>query len=492
MDSPERYVTLAVPENLVRKLTRHALFTPPARRSRSRIAWFDTDRFDLCERNISLCLIDAGTARIQRVARGTEDEYLAAYGPDFDFSSVPEDDLRRRLRRAVRRGLAPVFETQAIVSSWQLALEGGKAVLAQLARGELRSGERVLRISELRLSSVDAQDCSHYRVARDLIADLRLRVEPAALEVRGLRLARNQTPQPVKSSPSPVSPKHSSADALRAIARACVAQFQFNEAGASGSNDPEYVHQMRVSMRRLRSALRAFAPVLPAEVQTRFVPGLRTLAAALGAARDWDVTLEELILPVAQTQPEDARLATLVAAATQLREEARAQCAAALAVGSHHLLLAELLVYLHCDWPAATAEEQPLLGQFAARRLDALHRKVAKAAKRVSADDIPALHRLRIAIKRLRYTLEFFAPLFSRKAVRAYLGRMEKLQEDLGLLNDLANAYPRLADCAVRNPAMAEGVAFAHGWYATRLAELLQRIPGEVRPLAKQKRFWMG
>ncbi len=491
MESPERYVTLAVPENLARKLARHALFAAPGRRSRSRITWFDTDRFDLCTRNISLCLIDAGTARIQRVATGAEDEYLAAYGPDFDFSGIPEDDLRRRLRRAARRGLVPAFETQAIVSTWQLSQAGGKAVLAQLARGELRGGERVLRISELRLSAVDPQDCDHFRVARELIADLGLRVEPATLEVRGLRLARNELPQPVKSSSSPVSPEQSCADALRAIALACVAQFQRNEGGASGANDPEYVHQMRVAMRRLRSALRAFAPLLPAEVQTRFIPPLRTLAAALGAARDWDVTLEELILPVAQTQPDDARLATLVAAATQLREEARAQCAAALAAGSHHLLLAELLAYLHCDWPGAVGEEQPLLGQFAARRLDALHRKVAKAAKRASADNIPALHRLRIAIKRLRYTLEFFAPLFSRKAVRAYLGRMEKLQEDLGLLNDLANAYPRLADCAVRNPAMAEGVAFAHGWYATRLAELLQRIPGEVRPLAKQKRFWM-
>jgi adenylate cyclase len=145
---------------------------------------------------------------------------------------------------------------------------------------------------------------------------------------------------------------------------------------------------------------------------------------------------------------------------------------------------------VQCEW-RPTADSQPqALARFAAECLDALHRKAAKTAKRASTQDIPSLHRLRIAIKRLRYTVEFFAPLFPRKAVRAYLGRMMVLQEDLGLLNDVANAELRLADCATKNPATAEGVAFVHGWYATRLSALLQRIPGEIATLTKLRRFW--
>jgi adenylate cyclase len=210
----------------------------------------------------------------------------------------------------------------------------------------------------------------------------------------------------------------------------------------------------------------------------------------LGATRDWDVILEELILPVAQARSGDPRLERLAAETTALRDAARAHCKTALERGEQHRLLAEIVAYVQCEWRPAADSQLPELAQFAAECLDALHRKASKTAKRASTQDIPSLHRLRIAIKRLRYTVEFFAPLFPRKAARAYLSRMMALQEDLGLLNDVANAELRLADCATKNPALAEGVAFVHGWYATRLAELLQRIPAEIATLTKLRRFW--
>lgn len=210
----------------------------------------------------------------------------------------------------------------------------------------------------------------------------------------------------------------------------------------------------------------------------------------LGATRDWDVILEELILPVAQTRTDDPRLVRLADETTVLRDAARARCKAALEQCEQHRLLAEIVAYVQCEWRPAEGSQLPELAQFAAECLDALHRKAAKTAKRASTQDMPSLHRLRIAIKRLRYTLEFFAPLFPRKAVRTYLGRMMALQEDLGLLNDVANAELRLADCATKNPALAEGVAFVHGWYAIRLSELLQRIPAEIAILTKLRRFW--
>jgi adenylate cyclase len=256
-------------------------------------------------------------------------------------------------------------------------------------------------------------------------------------------------------------------------------------------DDAEYVHQMRVALRRLRSALRAFAPLLPPDVLERFVPQLRSIAAALGTARDWDVTLEELIVPVVQAHPDDVRLARLAEQATALRDGARARCAATLETGAHHRVFADLLAYLHCEWQGGVGNPTPSLEDFAVQRLAWLHKKIEKAARGASAEDIPTLHRLRIATKRLRYCLEFFAPVFPASDVRRYLKGMKNLQEDLGRLNDLANAYPRLAHCADENPAMAEGVAFSHGWYAHQLSALLQRIPAEIQPLAKQRPFWL-
>lgn len=492
MRSFQQSITVNVPQERVRKLTRHPLFAASGAGSRKKLRslWFDTDRFDLHRSAISLRLVDAGRTRLQQVLLADGDEYVSTFGGNFDFLGIAADKARAKLDRAQRRGLGLAFEMQAVERTWTLALPDGHSVLARLVRGELRSGQRVQSLCELWIEPIDGVDGCHFCVARDLIGALGLQMQPVPIEERGLRLARNLAPEPARAAASPIAPQHDCVAALRAIVNACSEQFQRNEPGALVSDDPEYVHQMRVAMRRLRSALRAFAPLIPAAAQQRFIPGLRALAVELGATRDWDVILEELILPVAQTRADDPRLVRLAGETTALRDAARAHCKVALEHGEQHLLLAKIVAYVQCEWRPTEGSQLPELTQFAAERLDALHRKAAKTAKRASTQDIPSLHRLRIAIKRLRYTLEFFAPLFPRKAVRAYLGRMMALQEDLGLLNDVANAELRLADCATKNPALAEGVAFVHGWYATRLADLLQRIPAEIAILAKLRRFW--
>ena len=62
--------------------------------------------------------------------------------------------------------------------------------------------------------------------------------------------------------------------------------------------DPEYLHQMRVALRRLRSAFSVFAPALPAETTAPVAAELKWLGAALGPARDWDVFVTETLPPV--------------------------------------------------------------------------------------------------------------------------------------------------------------------------------------------------
>ncbi len=493
MDSTGQPITLAVPEKLLRKLTRDAWFAAAgrARRSRAHTGWFDTDRFDLHRLGIRLSVIEAGGNSIQRVAMADGTEQLSAFRGGFNFWSIDPYKARRQLDKALRHGLSPVFETHCVVRNWELLPPECGPVRAKLIQGFQIQGGNQHPFCELHLAPSDPGGCGHFLVARRLIEALGLREEPAAAEERGFGLAQGRQNNPVTAGPSPVLPGQSCAQALCAIARDCTWQFRLNEAGANGSNDPEYVHQMRVALRRLRSGLRAFATLLPAGIQERFAPHLRAIGAALGTARDWDVTVEELILPLVRAHPGDARLARLAEEATLLRDAARARCTAALQEGAHRRVFADLLAYLHCEWQGEIEDPPPRLEDFAAQRLEWLHRKVEKAAKGASAEDVPTLHRLRITIKRLRYSLEFFAPLFPEADVRRYLNRMKSLQEDLGRLNDLANAYPRLAHCADENPSMAEGVAFAHGWYAQQLGTLLRRIPGEIGPLAKQRRFWL-
>lgn len=262
MRSSRQSITVDVPQERVRKLTRHPLFATSGAGSRKKLRslWFDTDRFDLYRSGISLCLADAGRTRLQQVSFADGEDYVSSFGGNFDFLGITADKARAKLDRAQRHGLGLAFEIQAIERRWTLTLADGQSVLARLVRGELRSGPRVQPLCELRLEPAAGADGSHFCVARDLIAAFGLQVQPVPIEERGLRLARNLALEPARAAASPITSQHDCVAALRAIVSACSEQFQRNEPGALASDDPEYVHQMRVAMRRLRSALRAFAP----------------------------------------------------------------------------------------------------------------------------------------------------------------------------------------------------------------------------------------
>lgn len=488
----EQALTLGVPQESLAALRAHPLFAGarPAI-SKTRAIWFDTAEAELLRRGITLCVIGGGNRRSVHVAAAGAHTRSAAWHGAFDFSSVGKRGLRARLERSRRAGLGPLIEADATLRRWPLRLPEGGTVTAELAEGELSAGGRTQRLLELRILRSAADTGCPFAAARRLCADLPLMIEPAAVEERGIALALGRALTPAKARPSALRDGDTVAQALRSIVDACVSQFRLNESAGLDAEDSEYVHQMRVAIRRLRSAIRVFGPVLAKDFATRFVPGLRGLAGALGPARDWDVLHYELVLPVVRTDPQDARLSALAREIVRRREAARAGCRETLREGAHRMLLIDLLAHVHCEWPDASAEPMPDLREFAVARLDALHRKAMRAAKRADANDISALHRLRIMIKRLRYAIEFFAPLFPAKSQRRYLARMASLQEDLGKLNDLANARPKLAQCAQETPAaVAEGVAYVEGWYAPRLAQMLQRLPAEVRLLSRLRPYW--
>jgi CHAD domain-containing protein len=482
-------LTLAVPPAAAAALRRHPAFGGQRGGTARRcIAWHDTAEGQLHRNDIVLCIAGAGAQRRRLVRVGErwiDGRPLEAAEEGFDVDALPRGPWRTRLARAAAKGLLALFEVDCRVRSWRLPAAGGE-LSAQFAQGELRCGGRSEAVSELMLTAPPAAQCALWRLARALASDLPLALAPAGVEARGYALALGPGTTPFRAGPSPLEPDDDPAQALRRIAATCVAHFSANAGGARA--DPEYVHQMRVALRRLRSALRAFAPLLGQALPERHGDGLRRLGSALGAARDWDVLHSELLQPVLAGRPGDARIAQLAQAVERRRDRAHAEAAATLAADRHDALFIDLMAWLHCDWQLPP--EAPALKPFSAARLEALHRRVAKAARRASAQDIATLHRLRIAIKRMRYAAEFFAPLYPRKAVQAYLRRMADLQQDLGMLNDLANAGPALAKCAEEEPQTAEGVAFVQGWHAPRLAALLQRMPDEIAALRRQERFW--
>jgi CHAD domain-containing protein len=265
----------------------------------------------------------------------------------------------------------------------------------------------------------------------------------------------------------------------QAVLRECVAQITANASQiASGEHGDEHVHQLRVGLRRLRSAWRLFDFI--ATDQT-LVDGAAALFRGLGVARD------QLVVDTAFAA-ELGRALDDVGAGPQAPRARRADVASAELLrsqASQRLLLGlvEASIERETDLDAAMA---PPLAERLAQVLKRWHKQAVADARRFGELDDAQRHRLRKRIKRLRYAVEFSAGLFERKAVRRYVKPLKALQERLGAISDVIVAID-----AVRGRAERDAHAwFALGWLSARRAALIEQAGTELKAFAKAETFW--
>lgn len=460
---------LAMAEPGWRLFSRHPLLREAVggmRRQTLRNLYFDTPDFELRKRKVAVRLRRTGRHWLQtvkcassaRAGLSARPEWEQPFSGHFDFSSIDDGALRTELEALRDRGaLIAVFDTDFERREWRFAAEGGD-VLLMADRGHILAGGRREAISEIELELAGAPVSALLDLAQRLAARLPLRAEWRSKAQRGYDLMLDVEPTPVRAGRSPIDPQGSAADAFRAIALDCIAHYQANEYGGLRSDAPEFIHQMRVALRRLRSALRVFRPALPPDASAALAVELRAYANALGELRDRDVLQSELVAPAMDAWPDDADLARLARALQSERERVRGQVLAALQDGRQARLMLALLRTLH-DATADDADHRHGLRRLAQRRLGRAQARVREAARAARSGDIEHLHALRIDVKRLRYATEFFAPLLRSDRTGALLDTLASVQEDLGFLNDLSQAGPRLLAAAGQDPALLRAVS---------------------------------
>lgn len=265
---------------------------------------------------------------------------------------------------------------------------------------------------------------------------LSLLPEAAAQSPFGNREAADAALRAVKAAPLETQAGMSVIAGFRSIALACLDHLQSNEQGLQQSDDPEFVHQARVAIRRLRSAIRVWKARLPPEFVARFDPIWQALARHLGETRNWDVFVSETLPAIAAAFSEGVEIACLAEYAHRRCAVHRAAARQALGSDAYSTMLVEFSAAVQ----ALPDSDARSLGVFAPRCLDKRARQVGELAAQALDGDAAARHRLRVAYKRLRYALEFFAPLFPGELLRSYHLSASGLQEMLGRLNDLAVA----------------------------------------------------
>ncbi len=469
-------------------------------------AYYDTPDLKLWRMGTSLRLRRSGGHWVQTIKSGDavaaglhqRGECEAAVATQFpDFNAITDAAIAAQFASlTLRARLKPVIITEFTRVSWRIAPAPGVAIEASIDRGVIKAGDASEPLCELELEVKAGPAWRAYETALQLVHATSLRIDDRSKVERGIAMLRQSPRKPLKTAPSPVIKSMTCNDAFKALAQSCITHLIANQQGMLDSDDPEYLHQMRVALRRLRSVFSTFAPLFPPAALDPPLSEIRWLASALGEARNWDVFATETLPPVHASYREHAGIAAVILAASRLRQNAdrRARRAVASARGQGSALA--LGGWLSAEtWRDALNDsqrsglQQPLEG-YARNVFAAASRRVLKRSRHIGTLAPDDLHRLRIAAKKLRYAADFFAPLYSPKRVAPYLARLADLQQVLGLINDVATATQLLAAVREGGAMRREALGIIMGWNALNRAHEIKRLARAWRGFKRAKTFW--
>lgn len=494
----------ALPPGELRRLQRHPLVAG-SRPSRHLIAstYFDTPELALRDRALSLRIRKNGRGYVQTVKADTPGavaveraEWQAPLHRAAPDLSQPE--LRDRLGDLDGGALQPVFVSRIRRSTRLLRPGPGTVIELSYDNGDIATpaGAR-LSVCEIELELKEGDCQALFDLARALNHSLPLRLETLSKAARGYALllgtdidaARRQNKIALRPE-MPVSA------ALDAIVEHCLRHMLANDR-ATLAGDSEGVHQMRVALRRLKSALKLFKAMLPQEQRAHILSELKWVAATLGAARNWDVFADHLA-EVAQAFAGNGDLEALTAAASERQRLAHGAVRETLSSSRYTDFALEMLSSVETGrWRREHATAPgPLLAApisgLADTLLDRRYRKARKLGKKFAALDAKRRHEFRIALKELRYAMDSLADVYDGKTVKRQLKRLQALQDDLGLLNDVATMGQLLEELAPAGGSapLRQGAALVTGWYGRVAAEREAKLGRRVARFLKAKPFW--
>jgi inorganic triphosphatase YgiF len=506
------------PQDLPRLLA-HPLLTQQApRRERLLNTYFDTStlalraqRMAVRERRVGrrtlLTVKTAGTS-VGGLSRRGEWEATARPGA-FDFAALVDDEALAQQLIRVAWQLVPVFRTDFTRRTW-LITHGGAQVEVALDQGFIATGSLRQPILELELELLSGPVDALLDLAHTLAlgpkgrATEGLRLLPAnrSKAERGYALFMGERAQPQKAALLQLDPGMHPVQAFRAAALGCLAHLQANEGGVcqhgpyGAPPDPEFVHQARVALRRLRTGLRLFQPHLPMRFARHWAGEWKRLANELGDARNWDVFATEWLpgllaeLPTNSTSTD--QMDALLAWVSTERQAACERAAHALSDSAHALRLLAftraVLSLQPADPPAGSPWPEEGLARWAHDTLRKGHaglRREARQARRLGPE---GRHELRIALKKLRYSQEFLGSLLPAKGLARSAAALSDAQALLGGLNDLSTAQGLLAHApATLAPSVVAGL---QAGLQQRLDTGLQALPAMEEALEQTSTPW--
>ncbi|TMH06346.1 MAG: CHAD domain-containing protein [Betaproteobacteria bacterium] len=477
----------------------------PWRTTRIASTYFDTPAGELRSAGVALRVRRIGRRWLQTVKNegsqlaglSTRSEFeWPLNSPRIDAAKLSETPWRDLFDATAGRVKAR-FVTDIVRRSRPLTSAQGTKTVIALDRGQIRAGRKRAPIAEIEIEVVEGTPAFAYELARDLVADFPVAIEHRSKAERGYALLQRGPPEPVRARTVDLAHDISAPAAIAAVGADCLLQIGANARYVALGIDSEFLHQLRVGVRRLRSLLKLAEPLTPQDAFASFDDEMTWLTNTLGPARDWDVFTTETLPAVSSTlhlPPLRRDMGQLKGRATRMRG---VRCAAAKQTADSPRLTL-LLLALGARFAALTVGEPGAAAASSARSfaqgvLDQCARRLKKRAKRLLHASPVERHRARIAAKKLRYAAEFFTPLYSGGRSKAYLAKLAKLQTALGNLNDMATAQKLAEELAQRGKvsfAVARASGVVIGWAAGSEARQVAAAAKAWRKCAKVKPFW--
>ena len=268
------------------------------------------------------------------------------------------------------------------------------------------------------------------------------------------------------------------------------------------AGNPEGIHQMRVGLRRLRAAMSLFAGLLRDPQTAAIKTELKWLAGELGPAREFEVLVNRVIAPIKKNGAHRDRVPSLSREITKKRQTALTRAKNAVQSACFGALTLNIAAWLETgQWTAPQGDLVRDRGDLpikvlAIEQLTRRWRRLRKNRKALAQMNARRRHRLRIQAKKLRYAVEFFASLFvSKRAAKRrkqLLPALERLQDGLGDLNDIAVDEERIREMSLRYRSNPNRV-FAAGLLTREEAKIGAAIAVARKAytdVAKVKPFW--
>jgi len=405
------------------------------------------------------------------------------------FENVPLRELLAKQKTTPQ--LRTVFRTRFGRTRW-LIKRADALIEVALDVGEItagRDGAQCEPICEVELELKRGNPAALIETAFELLdvgGKARPKLTPVARSKaeRGYQLA-HEPAAAVKASAKGfvkgLAPQVATPQALRVAMAHGVAVLTANAELLLQHDDPECVHQARVALRRVRSAIRLF-DAEEHDVPPALASELHWFASALGAARDWDVIADQT-LPLLVEAIGARAVGALVAKAEQQRRRERTKIRAAVKSTRYAALVlsAEL-------WCMTSAPRSRSLGAAASPSLQRAAKRLFKAGRFFTVLTPARRHRVRIFSKRLRYALDLFTIALPKQATARYIDALAQLQEVLGLLNDAvvaAAVVPQLSKSARLQKSVRK-------WLASIELEHVRDVEARLLKLSKLKKPWLA